>query len=449
MKKVDFLFIYEVKARELENICLLRYELERRGYTVAFINTWNYLNKKVPKISAKVVLSFALYNDAVYKFINLYSKKIKKLINMQWEQIGTVSDDRMEHSHFIVSGRACNASHICWGEMTRDRLHMQAGIEDRKLFLTGHITLDFFRKELIGYYKTREELLKEFQIPRSKKVCLFISSFSYVDLPDQMISNTKTIDLGFALEDFVKVSVSSQKEILNWITIILEKDSETVFIYRPHPAEANNQRLSELAKQYNNFYVISEFSVKQWIIACDVLYTWYSTALAEIYASGKGCHILRPLPIPLEMELSICTEAEFITDFDSFEATLTDCNPGFPIKEEIISYNYYIDRNEPAYIKACDKLIEVYQDDYYLLPKKEPEQITLFRRVKRFYIKKIYRKILKFLGNHTKIDRPAINKYRPIVDKEYEVYCTDMAVRNTTNDEEIKEIIGRIKEALK
>ena len=28
MKKTDFLFVYEIKNRELENICLLKYELE-------------------------------------------------------------------------------------------------------------------------------------------------------------------------------------------------------------------------------------------------------------------------------------------------------------------------------------------------------------------------------------------------------------------------------------
>ena len=31
MKKVDFLFIYEVRNRELENICLLAAELEKYG----------------------------------------------------------------------------------------------------------------------------------------------------------------------------------------------------------------------------------------------------------------------------------------------------------------------------------------------------------------------------------------------------------------------------------
>lgn len=32
MKEFDFLFIYEHKVRELENLCLMKYELDRRGY---------------------------------------------------------------------------------------------------------------------------------------------------------------------------------------------------------------------------------------------------------------------------------------------------------------------------------------------------------------------------------------------------------------------------------
>ena len=34
IQEVDFLIIYEHKVRELENMCLIKYELERRGYTV-------------------------------------------------------------------------------------------------------------------------------------------------------------------------------------------------------------------------------------------------------------------------------------------------------------------------------------------------------------------------------------------------------------------------------
>ena len=37
MKELDFLFIYEHKVRELENVCLMKYELDRRGYKTEIV----------------------------------------------------------------------------------------------------------------------------------------------------------------------------------------------------------------------------------------------------------------------------------------------------------------------------------------------------------------------------------------------------------------------------
>ena len=46
---VDFLFVYEIKAREVENDALIAYELRKRGYSCAFVNTWKSLEKLLPK----------------------------------------------------------------------------------------------------------------------------------------------------------------------------------------------------------------------------------------------------------------------------------------------------------------------------------------------------------------------------------------------------------------
>ena len=39
VKDVDFLFIYEVRNREIDSVCLLGAYLETRGYRVGYINT--------------------------------------------------------------------------------------------------------------------------------------------------------------------------------------------------------------------------------------------------------------------------------------------------------------------------------------------------------------------------------------------------------------------------
>ena len=57
--KVDFLFRYEHKVRELETIMLLKLELERRGYSVAFVGNYDY--KQKDNYQPKVLISPAIY----------------------------------------------------------------------------------------------------------------------------------------------------------------------------------------------------------------------------------------------------------------------------------------------------------------------------------------------------------------------------------------------------
>ena len=45
-EKVDIVIRYEHKVRELESIMLLKIEMERRGYSVAFVANYDYKNKK-------------------------------------------------------------------------------------------------------------------------------------------------------------------------------------------------------------------------------------------------------------------------------------------------------------------------------------------------------------------------------------------------------------------
>ena len=87
-KHVDFLFVYEVKARELENICLLACELERRGYTTAIVNSWTMLKKKKDSgYSCDTLVISACYNDEVYRFFTGFARRYKKVFCLQWEQV--------------------------------------------------------------------------------------------------------------------------------------------------------------------------------------------------------------------------------------------------------------------------------------------------------------------------------------------------------------------------
>ena len=61
-----FYWYTKIKAREIENDALIANELRKKGYSCAFVNTWQSLEKLTPqKISRKVAIAFATYNTAV------------------------------------------------------------------------------------------------------------------------------------------------------------------------------------------------------------------------------------------------------------------------------------------------------------------------------------------------------------------------------------------------
>ncbi len=88
-----------------------------------------------------------------------------------------------------------------------------------------------------------------------------------------------------------EISQKSQNEIVDWFLKYLNENPNKAIIYRPHPTEFLNNKLVELSEKIDNFYFISEGSIKPWIKKCDKIYTWFSTAVGEVYAANKPCYI--------------------------------------------------------------------------------------------------------------------------------------------------------------
>ena len=356
VKHVDFLFVYEIKTREFESICLLTQELENRGYSVGIVDWWNPLvDDSTEKLSTKVLITAAVYKTESLQKILGYIKGKAKVVNMQWEQLYCVKDLTNPNSPWRITGEALNTIYFSWGNENRKKL-LKDGVSKDKIKLTGNVTLDFLRPEFRDYYFSKEQILEQYHLDDKKQICLFISSFSWVKMPESMVDPE--------LKEFMEISIESQKAILSWITQMLSSRDDIYFIYRPHPAEADNEDLFLIAKQYSNFKVIRDYSVKQWILVSDIIYNWYSTSMAEIYFAGKSCFILRPLKISEELELADFVGGSFITKYEEFVETFNKKENNLPVQEQLILDNYYVDLNEATYLKIADALEEVYHGDY-------------------------------------------------------------------------------------
>lgn len=447
----DFLFVYEVKNRELENICLLKVELENRGYTVKLVETWYKELFYSEKIDARVVVVFALYNDSQISFVSKFTNQIKKIVNLQWEQVFSVADEENFNTLYNIKDSAKKAIHIAWGDFNHNRLVKHNGVANDNVPICGQVALDFYKPLLKGYYLSKNELCSKYSLDSNKKIHLFISSFSWCELPDSDLKQEVYQELAYNPFEFKRVSRESQRIVLDWYEKAASTFENIEFIYRPHPAEIENERLKQLQIKYNNFHVINQESIKQWIIISDDIATWYSTSIAEIYTANKTCAVLRPIEIPMQMDIRYYLNCDSIRSFDEFDKFVSGLSEKiFPIKDEILLEYYQIDQHGYSFKSISDVLEDVYGNDKYSydyelvytkqnsikrlilnhLPKfiSEMRQKAIFVYY-RFLIKLAHKNILDV--NNKKI--------------EHLLYTEKMINNNYSTDEEINEICNKLR----
>lgn len=370
IEEVDFMFIYEHKVRELENLCLLKYELDRRGYKTKIIHIEDAeaLKAMRPIYHAKVVVTMACYQNSSIEWHTKNFVKFNKLIDMQWENIVFPMDEKDTKAYKNYSGVAKHVVRISWGEMNKKRMLEVAGMDPKKVKLIGHVGMDFLRDELKGYYLSKEEVLKDYDISADKKIFLFVSPyFSDFHTEEYLVEMCRRFGEGWRYY-YKDCMLPSKKIILDWMSRICEEREDIVFIYRPHPGEESEQA-NEMAKRYSNFKVIGDQSVKQWILISDKIYTGNSSTFVEAFFGKKMCYLLFPIPVPSDYELAFLKDADKISDFDEFEKTTHEDNRKFPVSEKLIDEVYTIDWDKPSYVKFADMAEDVIKDSYYNLTK--------------------------------------------------------------------------------
>ena len=365
----DFLILYEIKPRELENIILLGNELKKRGYSVEYlsfehVNLKKYLqNKKYISRyynKVKVVLTPSLYHDKeLYSLVYYVCGKSAQVVNLRWEQSFSNEVERAYDSFQYPHGDARRAYHLCWGRASFDNM-AAAGISADRLLVTGPLHMDLLRPEYRDYYFSKEKLFQKYSLPLNKKSVLFISSFAISSRTErQIVLEEKSAGQELYRDKISRTRVSYDK-VLEWIEDLLRKE-DCIFIYRPHPMENVLGELKSLEEKYGNFKVISQYSVKQWILICDIVTTWVSTSVAEAFFAGRPCKILQPVPIPEAESMSIYNGASPIGSEEEFLKNALE-EGQTSVSEKVIRY-YYDVQAIPSYIRLADKLEEIYHDD--------------------------------------------------------------------------------------
>lgn len=451
MKELDFLFLYEHKVRELENLCLIKYELDRRGYKteIRYIEDAENALAVKPFVHAKVLLVMACYNNQTLEWQTKNFVKFDKVIDMQWENIVYPKDENRKDAYKNYTEIGKDVVRVSWGKQNQKRMLDVVKMDPKKLKVTGHVGMDFLRPPLTGYYLSRKELFEKYQLPLNKKVILFASPY-YGDQLDESYVRDMCVRFGDDWADYYRFMCESQIQVLNWMEQIIKADNEICFIFRPHPGHPS-RCAQELADKYNNFKIISGESVKQWIVTCDKVYTGNSSVVVEAFFAKKMCQLLFPLPVTEGFELKLISDSDKIITFEDFKSSVYAEHEKFPTPEESIEEIYLIDWDQPSYIKFANIAEEILKDDYYRLSKAQLREYKtaykgiakLIKQISKYDI--IYKPYLKLLENDS-LKWRFLKNQRQIRNKAYKIEQEHS--HELTSEKEISSIINRIKQAL-
>lgn len=449
-EKLDFLFLYEHKVRELENLCLLKYELDRRGYRtkILYINdAQNELSPK-PLYDTKVLCLMACYGNKTLRWHAKEYIRFERVIDLQWENIVYPKDEEREGAYKNYTGIGKDVVHVSWGRMNERRLLNAAHISRDNVKLIGHVGMDFLRKPLSAYYKSREELFKKYDLPVDNRTILFASTY-YSDTLSQEYIDDMCQRFGEDWTVYYKFMCDSQKIVLDWFDKACEKDENLTIIYRAHPGHPSLMA-EDVAKKHKNFRIIAENSVKQWILACDKVYTGNGSVIVEAFFADKDCQLIFPLPVTPGYELKLIENSKVIDNYDRLQKSLYSDEEEFPVPVENIEEIYITDKSTPSYIRFCDMAEEVLSDDRYKLTRRQlrdykeyPLSIRVLKALCR--IDGLYSIYLKMLDND-KINWKFIVNQRKLRQIPFDKQAKD--THELASEEEIQSIIARIKTAI-
>lgn len=431
--KIDFLIRYEHKVRELESITLLKIELERRGYSVAFKCNYDY--KTDDNYKPRVLVVPAAYYPEHIMFDLIRYGYNKKIANLQWEQIFQNKTERNLSTLYDIHGCCRNIKHLLWGEQECNRL-INGGLIKENALKVGLLNTDLLRDDFKQTLIPKNILASKYNLSNNSKWYLFISSFAYCELDKLQEKLCTNIEGKEHFDYFKQLSDKSRTEILLWFEKVLVCNPKTIIIYRPHPDEAKKSTiLKELEAKYSNFRVISELALKHWINACDKIYNWYSTGQVDVNLLAKPYRFLRPESIKQDIDYklflgieSIRNERDFINDFNNTDNKVI-------IKKEVFDSYYYIPENY-IYQNICDILEDMLNTNKYDANFK----ISVHFRVNFYHsLFCIKRKLLSLLSNSLR------QKIQSFLGKSVPQSIIDGYDKNVASVYEIEQIEHRLK----
>ena len=302
MPALDIVFLYEHAARELDIACAIAARLRRMSLDVEVVHWPTGFPTAVLRLQPKIVVLPFCYIEQSYDALLAYWRT-STFFNMAWEQLFYLGNQKAKTPRGEFATK--HVIHHAWSDFYAAYLHGK-GISSDRIILNGQPAYTLYDSPYRGYFPSRQELSDQYGLDTTRRWVFFPENYNWAFYSDfmleQFIKSGQSPDDVDAMREFCDLSL---KAVLGWCAKAAQGDIE--LILRPRPSTTKDE-FEDFVKRVlferpEHLHIIQEGSIREWILASDIVVSSYSTSLIEAAVAGKPVFILEPLPIPASLHV--------------------------------------------------------------------------------------------------------------------------------------------------
>jgi surface carbohydrate biosynthesis protein len=327
---VDLLLLVEHVARELDIACAVKYWMQRNSNRRVEIASLSYkygFRETQQRFEPRVVaLPFFYTAFANGPLDVLQTWKEAVWINLSYEQLFSRINQTFKAPKDQITQN--NVLHHAWGKFYAEYLR-EHGVRTANIFINGNPVYMLYCPPYRDYFTSRVELARKYRLDPNKRWVFVAENYGAAFYSEARLKEYARLGSGdsFAYRDF---AMSSFKEAARWWHQAGQTDGIEMIV-RPRPAVPRGVFVDTCRGAIGHtpaMHVIKEGSVREWILASDMVMSSYSTTLIEAAVAGKPIYMLEPIPFPDYIQAEWYPYVPPIKTCESFMATIQD--PGLP-----------------------------------------------------------------------------------------------------------------------
>jgi len=324
MKRLRVLWFVEHRAREFDVACAVKCLAEARHPVDVlirniYLHARDVLDGPAPHIVVHPFFYFAEGALGTQHYVKAWPRALH--LNLAWEELFYASNAKIKGpSDDFARFRVL---HHAWGGFYRTFLEKH-GVPSSNIFVNGNPAYQLYRPPYSNIAPPRSELARRHELDDGALWLFIPENYRWAFASDHKLKKIAASD--DHLQELLGMKehcIQSLKILMGWCNEAARGGGVDV-ILRPRPAVNTRHMLEFLEKAAGKaeprFRVIKDGSVREWILASDVVMTSFSTSLIEAAVAGKPIYMIEPLPLPPGLHSSWYEHVDRVRTLEDFLA---------------------------------------------------------------------------------------------------------------------------------